>query len=293
MDNPANSGATIQRGVVFLSPTGRFPMMSFDSRGAFVGTGYPPGTSAGSIRLTRRQPSRSSHVPGSATSRTRSGSAYRPGGGDRPRQPSNPQPRTRPVQNHGRNPPPTLPVVLADVQKNVRQGPAHLGRRPLRHLVVALLQHRAPPPEHPIRAPREARAEALHAVRQTLPAARLHEEVRVVILDRVVHHLEPGPPGRIAQRVAEGAHYSAHEARAAQRRHAVADAQRDQDRAVLRNTLPGSVGNARPVLARAPSARALGAAAGRLEPQGGLFGILATVALHCGCRCGVLLKPKE
>ena len=126
----------------------------------YAAKSYPPGTSAGSIRPARRQPTRSSYVPASATSRPRTGSAYRPGGGDRPSQPSNPQPRTRPVQDDRRNPPPTLLVVLADVQQNVRQRPAHLGRRPL-HVVVALLQPFSTAPRRPntrFAAPRNDRA---------------------------------------------------------------------------------------------------------------------------------------
>ena len=71
-----------------------------------------------------------------------------------------PKPRTRPVQHHRRNPLASLTVVLAHVQQHVRQRPAHFRRRPLHHVVEALLQHRAASSEHPVHAPREAGADA-------------------------------------------------------------------------------------------------------------------------------------
>ena len=153
-------------------------------------TGYPPGTSAGSVRPTRRQPTPSSHLPACATSRTRPGSAYRPRGGDRPCQPSNHSPELAPSSTMG------------GVRRRRCQWCLRMFRRtyarawrtsvgcPLHHVVVALLQHRAPPAEHPVRGPREARAEALHAVRQAFPAVRLHQEVRVVVLGS-----SSAPPG--------------------------------------------------------------------------------------------------
>ena len=63
--------------------------MPWDSGGTGCGS-CPPGTSAGSISPIRRHPMSSSHVPAAATSRARPASAYRPAGGDRPRQPSAP-----------------------------------------------------------------------------------------------------------------------------------------------------------------------------------------------------------
>ena len=219
--------------------------ISWDGRAPW--SRYPPGTSAGSISPICRQPMSSSHVPASATSRTRPGSAYRPAGGDLPRQPSNHKPRTRPVQHHRRNPFPSLTVVLAHVQQHVRQRPANLRRRPLHHVVEALLQHRAASSERPVHAPREARADALHAVRQPDLAGRLHDQVHVVV---------------------------------------VADAQGDEDRTIPGNAFAGAVRHPGAVLAGPTRAGARTAAAGRSEFEGGLFGISAAGLLHWGHRRG-------
>lgn len=61
----------------------------------------PPGTSDGSTSPIRRQPFDSSHVRGAATSGSRSASAYRPGGGPRPFQPSNHRPELAPSRTTG------------------------------------------------------------------------------------------------------------------------------------------------------------------------------------------------
>ena len=177
-----------------------------------------------------------------------------------------PQTRTRAVQHHRRHPPATLAVVLAGVQQYVRQRPPHFGRRPLQNVMEAVGQYFALAPEDPVHAARETRRQAFHAVRQAFDARRLHEEVRMVVLDRVVDHPEPGTRRALAQRVPEGAH----EAPAAQRRHVVEDAQRDEHRAASRDGAAAAVRDPRAADARPSRARPCAAAAGRPELEAGL-----------------------
>ena len=211
----------------------------------------------------RRQPLDSSQVPGVATSRARRASAYRPGGGARPLPPVEPQPRTRPVQHHRRHPTTPLPKVLACVQQHVRHRPTHLRRRTFHRMVEAIRQHPSHAPEHPVHAPCKACSQALHAVRKTHLALRLDQEVRVVVLDRVMHHPEPVPLRALAQRLPE----RPHETTAAQGRHIVQHAQRDQHRAIPRHTAPVAVRHPRMTRTRTTrtGARAATAAGAKLD----------------------------
>ena len=131
-----------------------------------------PGTSAGSIRPMRRQPLTSSHVLAGATSHSRPRSAKRPAWRRTTLPAVEPQPRTRPVQHHGRLSPPPLPEVLAHIQQHVRQRPPHLRRRPLHHVVEAVRQHPPRALEH-LFTQRAKRAPRLFMpfARQTLPCA--------------------------------------------------------------------------------------------------------------------------
>ena len=109
-----------------------------------------------------------------------------------------------------------------------------------------------------VHAARESRRQALHAVRQPPRSRRLDEEVRVVVLHRVVRHPEPGTVPALAQRLPEGTH----EAPPAQRRHVVEHAQRDQHRAAPGNGAAAAVRNPRAARART-SGTGPGAAAAR------------------------------
>ena len=174
-----------------------------------------------------------------------------------------------------RSAPAALPVVLARVQEHVRQRPPHLRRRALQHVVEAVGQNTPPAAEHPVHAARETRRQALHAVRQTLRSRRLDQEVRMVVLNRVVHHPEPGTLRPIAQRLPEGAH----EARPAQRRHVVEDAQRDQHRAARRDGAAAAVRDPRAADARPTGSGPCAAAAGRPELDAGLPRLAPTAGL--------------
>ena len=121
----------------------------------------------------------------------------------------------------------------------------------------------------------KTRRQALHAVRQPPRPRRLDQEVRVVVLHRVVRHTEPGAVPARAQRLPEGAH----EAPPAQRRHVVEHAQRDQHRAAPGNGPAAAVRHPRAALAR-PSGAGPGAASARgFELEAGLPGLAAASGL--------------
>ena len=164
----------------------------------------PPGTSAGSTSPIRRQPFDSSHVRGAATSGGRSASAY-PARRRAALLPAvEPQTRTRAVQHHRRHPPATLAVVLARVQEDVRQRPADLPS------ASASARGGNGRPERGLCARRPgSRSARNRAARLFMPFARrsgtrrLHDEVRMVVLDRVVDYAEPGARRALAKRLPE------------------------------------------------------------------------------------------
>ena len=119
---------------------------------------------------------------------------------------------------------------------------------------------------------------ALHAVGQLLLVVRLHQKMRMVVLQRVVDNPEPGTLRPLAQRVPE----RPREAPPPERRHVLLDAQGDQHRAATRDRLPRPVRHPRLAHALAARAGTCAAAAGRPELERGLLGILATFPLHCG-----------
>ncbi len=123
---------------------------------------------------------------------------------------------------------------------------------------------------------RRRRREALHTVRQAHLALRLHQELRVVVLDRVVHHPEPWPLRTLTQRLAE----RSHEPPAAQRRHIVQHAHGDQHRAMPRHPTPVAVRNPRMTRTRPTrtGARATTATGAKLDT--GLARLPATFRCH-------------
>ena len=103
-------------------------------------------------------------------------------------------------------------------------------------------------------------------------ASALDQEVRVVVLHRVVRNPEAGTVPARAQRLPEGAH----EAPPAQRRHVVEHAQRDQHRAAPGDGAAAAVRHPRAARARTSGAGPGSATAGGLEIEAGLPGSAAS-----------------
>jgi hypothetical protein len=138
------------------------------------------------------------------------------------------------------------------VQQHVGERPPHLARRAQRAVVVAAVEHRAAPPAHAVHRPREPRGDALLTVREGLLAVRLHDQVRVIALERVVRDSEAASLARLGQ----GALPFLHERDRSQRRDALAHAKRDVDRTGPGHRPAAEVQHARPRAARPAGADA-------------------------------------
>ena len=167
-------------------------------RAAAGSQAFSPGTSDGSTSPWRRQPTRSSHVRGRATSGAplRSESGWRPSAASR--RTSAPSSRRRDVRwrrarRSGSS------QVSACIEQDVGEGPAHLARRAQAAVVVAAVEHRPAAATHPIDGAREPGANAHHAAGERLLAVRLDDQVRVVSLERVVRDTEASALARLGQ----------------------------------------------------------------------------------------------
>ena len=134
--------------------------------------------------------------------------------------------RTR-VDARGRvEPPPELCRVPSRVQEHVRKSVPHLAGRSKNVEVIAIDEHRTTKTEDPVHGAREARSDGLHPRCEVLAARRLHDQMRVIGLDRVVHDSE-------APALARGVHASLEltdESHVAQRRKPGARLQRHMAR---------------------------------------------------------------
>ena len=97
-------------------------------------------------------------------------------------------------------PPQALRPVAPSVQQHVAQRVPHLGRRPEHVEVVAVAEHRPAPLQRPVHGAREARGDRLHPSPERLRPVRLHEQMDVIVLDRVVDEPERPPVARLPER---------------------------------------------------------------------------------------------
>jgi hypothetical protein len=94
------------------------------------------------------------------------------------------------VDSNRRSTPPSLNEVLSDVQEHVAQCIAHLPRRSEQLNVVAAGDHFAFPPKHPVHRSRKAHRNRHHASRQRPLRLSLHDQVKMIVLNGVMHQSE-------------------------------------------------------------------------------------------------------
>lgn len=124
-----------------------------------------------------------------------------------------------------RNPAP-LREVPARVEEHASQRPPHLARRPQQPVVVPPVEHRPVPSAHAVHRTCETRRDALHPIRERFLPVSLHDQMRVVALERVVCDAEATPLARLGQR----AFPLPDQRHSPKRRDTLAHAQRDVDR---------------------------------------------------------------
>jgi hypothetical protein len=108
----------------------------------------------------------------------------------RPRPPAKPAPRGGRVEPHRERRSTTLSPVLADIEKHIDQGIAHLTGRLEQTHVVAPIENGPAPSEDPVDRLGESDRDGLHAPTHRAPPRGLDDEVQVVSLDGVVDDAE-------------------------------------------------------------------------------------------------------
>jgi hypothetical protein len=78
------------------------------------------------------------------------------------------------------------------IEQNVRDDVSHLARRPQQPDVHAIGKHAASSRESPIYCSRKSREDRLEATREIECTCRLDDQMRVIVLDRVVGEPEAG-----------------------------------------------------------------------------------------------------
>jgi hypothetical protein len=124
--------------------------------------------------------------------------------------------------------------------------------------MVPAIEHGSAPREGTVGSVREARTQRLHPACQREAVRRFDDEVRMIVLKRVVQHAEFAAFVAIGERVLEGAY----EPDASERRHVRADADRYVAGEKTLEGLSRPVPDARPRPARPAGARARSAPAG-------------------------------
>ncbi len=139
--------------------------------------------------------------------------------------------------------------VPSGVHQHVSQCVPHLGRCLQHHAVIPVLQDRSRAREHAIHCTRETRAQCIHPAPQRVRILRLHQQVDVIRLDRVVR--EPEVPPITGLR--PGPFELSYELHGSQGRHTIAHLQGDV--AGMPGSQSGSaeVRNAGPHLGLSPS----------------------------------------
>ncbi len=94
-------------------------------------------------------------------------------------------------------------TVSSGVEQDVRNRSADLERRLQHAHVVSVRQDRAAAPEDAMYRTRQARTDRLHASRQSSGVVRLHEQVCVIALERVVNQSEVAPVAALRERPLE------------------------------------------------------------------------------------------
>jgi hypothetical protein len=89
--------------------------------------------------------------------------------------------------------------VLAHVEEHVGERIPHLPWRAQSLQVVPTEQHAAFAPEDSIHRPRDPRANRLHPSRESFLSRRLHDQMKMIALDRVVTDPEPASFANFAQ----------------------------------------------------------------------------------------------
>lgn len=152
-----------------------------------------------------------------------------------------PSPGRRRVDSRRRREcPAALPKMPPRIEEHVRDRVPDLTRRSQDVEVVSVGEYRAAPPEDSVHGTREARSDRLHSRRKILLARRLHDQVSVIGLERVVGDAEAPALARGAQASLE----LPDESHVAQRRKAAPRLERDVARE--------SGGEGRPSAARVP-----------------------------------------
>jgi hypothetical protein len=80
--------------------------------------------------------------------------------------------------------------MMARVQQHVPERVSHFARGAKEPEMIAIGEHRTAPAPDPVHRAREPRADGLHAASERVAVARLHDEMSVVALERVVHQPE-------------------------------------------------------------------------------------------------------
>ncbi len=140
-----------------------------------------------------------------------------------------------------------LREVTARVEQDVSQRAANLSGSTQQPVVIAAVEHGAALTGDPVDRSREACGDALHAAREGVLALRLDDQVRVIVLERVVHDAEVPPLARLGERTPE----LSDEGAAPQRRDPWANSQGHVDGAIPGDRLAPAVQHPRPRTARA------------------------------------------
>jgi hypothetical protein len=97
--------------------------------------------------------------------------------------------------------------MLAQIVEDVRQRVSRLPRRSDHLLVIAICEYAAAPPEDSIEGSCEPRRDRHHSLRHRTCIARLHQQVRVVLLQRVVHQPKASAIAACTERALDLLHY--------------------------------------------------------------------------------------